>query len=384
MTLRPYSIPQTDPRCNYLSRKNEIESAIHRVLESGRYILGPEVENFEREFAAYIGVKYAVGVGSGTDAIEIALRSCGIKHGDIVLTVSHTAVATIAAIERCGATPFFIDIDPATYCMDANKLQYALSKLSKLSDPNNLKAKAVIPVHLYGHPADIGNIKEIARHAGLFIIEDCAQAHGSEYEGKKVGCWGNLGAFSFYPTKNIGALGDGGIVVTDNIKLYRKSKMLREYGWKQRYSSELAGINSRLDEIQAAVLRVKLKHLDEDNSGRQKIADLYRQSLDDNRISLPRCSQKAKHVYHQFVIYTKYRDRIQKHLNNVGIGTLVHYPLPVHLQPAYKGRIQNLGGLDITENVVKNILSLPMFPELREEDASCVCHEVMHGLSDNV
>lgn len=248
------AIPQTDPKAGYLAHKTEINEAIHRVLDSGWYILGKEVAAFEAEFAAYVGVSHAVGVASGTDALELALRTLDIGPGDGVVTVSHTAVATVAAIERCGATPVLVDIDPATYTMDPHHLDDTVRKAYTLSSPVPT-IQAVIPVHLYGRPADITAIVHIAAQHELYVIEDCAQAHGAVSGGRKAGTYGNLGAFSFYPTKNLGALGDGGAVVTDHMDMFVKMRALREYGFQERYVSAMKGINSRLDEVQAAVFR---------------------------------------------------------------------------------------------------------------------------------
>jgi len=384
MSTPLYSIPQTNPKLNYLARESEIKNVVIKTLDNGRYILGPEVAAFEKAFATYIGVKFAIGVASGTDALELALRACGVKAGDIVITVSHTAVATVSAIERAGAAPVFVDIDPATYCMDINKLEYALNQLKNGPSKQVKSLKAIIPVHLYGHSADIRAINELAQRYDLAVVEDCAQAHGAEYDGKMLGSWGNFGAFSFYPTKNLGGIGDGGMVVTNNEELYQMAMAIREYGWRQRYISDIVGINSRLDELQAAILRIKLSHLDDDNNRRIQIASLYRQQLNELAECLPACAPRTKHVYHQFVIKTDSRDALRNHLNDIGIGTLIHYPVPVHLQPAYQGRIPCIGGMETTESIMKNILSLPMFPELDNESVSIVCKEIIAALKQEL
>jgi dTDP-4-amino-4,6-dideoxygalactose transaminase len=262
-----------DPKANYLAHKEEIDQAIRRVLDSGWYILGQEVAAFEQEFAQYLGVSQAVGVGSGTDALEIALRACGVGVGDAVITVSHTVVATVAAIELVGAMPVLVDIDPITFTLDPNRLE------DTIAQHQGSRIKAIIPVHLYGHPAAMPAIKEIARRHDLYVIEDCAQSHGAAIKGRKTGAWGDLAAFSFYPTKNLGALGDGGAVVTDNAELAQKLRLLREYGWQRRYISEMPGMNTRLDEIQAAVLRVKLQYLDKENAQRRELAEVYNSRL---------------------------------------------------------------------------------------------------------
>ncbi len=332
-------IPQCDPRANYLAHKSEIDEAIARVLANGRYILGPEVEAFEREFAEYLGVAHVVGVANGTDALTIALRASGV-HGRVA-TVSHTAVATVAAIEAAGVIPVLVDIDPATFTIDCRSLE-------------TIDAEAIVPVHLYGYPADMPRIMEIARRRGMKVIEDCAQSHG-----RATGHWGDAAAYSFYPTKNLGAIGDGGAIATNNPEIAERARSLREYGWRDRYISETAGVNSRLDELQAAILRVKLRYLDKSNARRREIAAAYRSAL--KNVALPQ--DHPDHVYHQYVIRSTNRDALQAHWREQGIGTLVHYPVPVHLQPAYRGRTAH-GPLPETERVVRQVLSLPMYPEL--------------------
>lgn len=364
-------ISQSNPRANYLAHKKGIDSAMARVMESGWYILGDEVRAFEREFAAYLGVRHAIGVASGTDAIHLALCACGVGKGDVVLTVSHTAVATVAAIALCGALPVFVDVDPVSYTMDPGCLEDTVK-----SAPAGL-VKAVIPVHLYGHPADISAIFEIATRHHLHVIEDCAQSHGATYRGKKTGTLGRMGAFSFYPTKNLGAFGDGGMVATDDPDLAEKVRLLREYGWKERYVSAIAGINSRLDEIQAAVLRVKLPFLDEENRSRRKLAGIYDQLLSGTRLTLPTANPDVTHAYHQYVIRTEGRDVLRTRLRDSGIETLVHYPVPVHLQPAYAGRPSWEKPLPRTEEIASRILSLPIFPELPSDDARSVAEEIL-------
>ena len=343
-----------NPRAQYLSHKDEIDAAISRVLDSGWYILGDEVRAFESEFAAYIGVRFGIGVGSGTEALHLALRACGIGPGDEVITVSHTAVATVAAIELCGAVPVLVDIEPDYFTMDPDKLEAAISP----------HAKAIIPVHLYGQPADLSPILEIARRHGIRVIEDCAQAHGAVYRGKRVGSWGDMGCFSFYPTKNLGALGDGGMVVTSDPALAERARLLREYGWAERYVSHLAGWNSRLDEIQAAVLRVKLRYLDADNAARIRLASLYEEGLAGIGLVLPSRRQDVTHVYHLYVVRSSRRDKLQAFLKAKGVGTLVHYPVPIHLQPAYTGRLRSNDTLLESERAAREVLSLPVYPEL--------------------
>ena len=364
-------ISQTDPKANYMAHKEEIDSAIHRVLESGWYILGGEVSALEKEFAAYIGVGHAIGVGNGTDALHLAMRACGAGPGDFVITTSNTAVATAAAIRMCGATPFFVDIDPASFTMDPKSLEDTIKRF-----PYH-RFKAVIPVHLFGHPADMKNIMGIADRYSLYVIEDCAQSHGATFIGKKTGALGHLGAFSFYPTKNLGALGDGGMVVTSDPKLDEKVRLLREYGWKKRYVSQIPGFNSRLDEIQAAVLRVKLRHLDIENAKRRRLADLYNRLLDQSGVVTPQAKSDSNHVFHQYVVRTDGRDELMKHLLDNKIKTLIHYPVPIHLQPAY-ANLSESWDLRRTEAVATQIVSLPMFPELGEHQVETVARHILN------
>lgn len=367
----PAPIPQTDPRAGYLAHKAEIDAAIGRVLEGGLYILGREVEAFEGAFAAFLGVAYAVGVGSGTDAIELALRACGIGSGDLVFTVSHTAVATIAAIERAGSTPVLVDVEPGAYTMAPRELARALQA------PPPGRPAAVLPVHLYGQPADLSAIAEIARAYRLRLIEDCAQSHGALYRGRPAGSFGDIGCFSFYPTKNLGALGDGGIVVTDDPALATALRELREYGWRDRYVSARAGINSRLDPIQAAILGVKLATLPSDNAQRQAIADRYDAGLGGLPLALPVRRPEATHVFHQYVIRLAERDRLRERLRAAGIGTGIHYPVPVHQQPAYRGRLAcGPSGLGVTERAAPQILSLPIYPQLADQAVARVIAEI--------
>ena len=361
-------IPCANPKAQYLAHKQEIDDAVNRVLESGWYILGDEVRAFEEEFAAYLGVSHSVGVGNGTEALHLALVACGIGHGDEVVTVSHTAVATVAAIELAGAKPVFVDIDPVTYAMDPELLEKVITS----------KTKAVLPVHLYGHPAPMEDILAITREYGLCVIEDCAQAHGATYRGKRVGSFGDMACFSFYPTKNLGALGDGGAVVTSDPELAEKARLLREYGWAERYVSHIPGWNSRLDEVQAAILRVKLKHLDFDNSNRIKLAKLYSAGLFETDIALPMVQKGAVHVYHLYVIRVKERGSLQAYLRSKDIGAAVHYPVPVHLQPAYE---KIAVSLPHTEIAAREVLSLPMYPELTESQVQFVIDSIKEHLS---
>jgi dTDP-4-amino-4,6-dideoxygalactose transaminase len=356
------AIPQTDPRAGYLVQRPAIDAAIARVLEGGLYILGREVETFEGAFAAFVGAAHAIGVGSGTDAIEVAVRACGIGSGDLVFTVSHTAVATVAAIERAGATVVLIDVEPGTYTMAARELLRAL----RMPPPG--RPAAVLPVHLYGQPADLSAISEIARRYGLRVIEDCAQSHGAEWRGRQTGSIGDIACFSFYPTKNLGALGDGGMVVSSDLSLATASREIREYGWRERYISARVGINSRLDPIQAAILGVKLKTLPADNARRQAIAARYDAGLSGLPLVLPVRRPETTHVFHQYVIRLDKRDLLRDWLRVAGVGTGIHYPAPVHCQPAYSGRLAaGPSGLGVTERAAPQILSLPMYPQLTDE-----------------
>ena len=357
-----------DPKASYLAHKEEIDAAIRRVLESGRYILGEEVAGFEREFADYLGVRHAIGVGSGTEALHLALRACGIGPGCAVITVSHTAVATVAAIELAGATPVLVDIDPATYTMDPERLEGAIRHYrSRRGSSRRGELKAVVAVHLYGLAADMPAIAEVARRYDLSVIEDCAQSHGSTLLGRRTGSWGRLSAFSFYPTKNLGALGDAGALVTDDPELAESTRRLREYGWGERYVSASPGMNSRLDEIQAAVLRVKLRHLDAENERRVDLARIYDAGLRGTSLTLPRGRAGATHVYHQYVVQTDRRDDLKSFLDRRRVRTAVHYPVPVHLQPAYAGRVVVPEPLACTEKVAPRVLSLPMYADLGED-----------------
>jgi dTDP-4-amino-4,6-dideoxygalactose transaminase len=361
-------IPQANPKAGYLALKTKIDAAIHRVLESGWYILGTEVREFEKEFSSYVGVLHAVGVASGTDALELALRGLEIGSGDLVFTVSHTAVATVAAIERCGATPVLIDIDPRTLTISPDRLEQtakALSQTPRFAE----RLKAVIPVHLYGHPADLPAILEVARKYGMAVIEDCAQAHGAKLHNRMVGSWGDVGAFSFYPTKNLGGVGDGGMVVCQDREVAERIMALREYGWQERNLSNFPGINSRLDEMQAAILRVKLVTLDENNRQRREIASKYGEVLVNTKIHPQFVSNNIYHVYHLYVVSCRERDQLMQFLEENGIGTAIHYPYPIHAQPAYRNKIlTGEGGLENTDQICKRILSLPMYPELGDDE----------------
>ncbi|HUD65080.1 MAG TPA: DegT/DnrJ/EryC1/StrS family aminotransferase [Candidatus Sulfotelmatobacter sp.] len=358
-THTPTKIPQMHPGAFFEQHRAEIMAAVNRVFESGWYILGEEVKAFEQEFARRFCFGGAVGVGNGTDAIVLALRALGVGEGDRVATVSHTAVATVAAIEMARASPVLVDINADSYTMDPASLLRTLEARAPI--------KAVIAVHLYGHPADIHTIVEIAHRFNAPVIEDCAQAHGAKLNERFVGNIGDIATFSFYPTKNLGAFGDGGMVVSSDLERIRRVRMLREYGWERRYISDVPGINSRLDELHAATLRVRLPYLDAGNQRRADIAAAYDVDLADTGLILPSKRPGATHVYHQYVVRHRDRDRLRARLKENGVGTNIHYPVPVHSQPAYAGRLEaDPGGLNNTDAVATQILSLPMYPELSD------------------
>jgi dTDP-4-amino-4,6-dideoxygalactose transaminase len=363
-------IPLANPGAGYRALKPEIDDAVARALSSGWYILGQELKSFEAEFAAWLGVPSVIGCGNGTDAIVLALRGLGIGPGATVVTVSHTAVATVAAIEMAGAVPLVIDIDPAHYTMDPDEL----GRVLEYTPPGLPPIKAVLVVHLYGQPADLDRIVPLCRHHGVALIEDCAQAHGARLNGQHVGTFGDAATFSFYPTKNLGALGDGGAAAVSDRRLAERIAALRQYGWRQHYISEEVGINSRLDEVQAAILKVKLKHLDRQNARRVAVAAAYTDALAGGPLTAPTRRDGADPVYHLYVARSGQRDRFQAMLNAAGIGCGIHYPVPVHRQPAYVGRLA-LGpsGCPETEAAAGEILSLPIYPELTDSDVETVC-----------
>ncbi|XGI82754.1 DegT/DnrJ/EryC1/StrS family aminotransferase [Halorutilales archaeon Cl-col2-1] len=343
--------------------RNEILSKIEETLQNGDFILGNEVSTFESEFAEYLGVEHGIGVGSGSDALYLALRALGIGSGDEVITVSHTFVSTADAIVRNGATPVFVDIDPGTYTIDPTKLEASIS-------PNT---KAILPVHLYGHPAPMDDIRAIADEHDLTIVEDASQAHGAMYDDSFVGSLGDIACFSLYPTKNLGAYGDAGIVVTDDDELADRVGKLREYGTSGKYRYEEVGVNSRLDELQAAILREKLGYLDDYNDRRRAIARQYTESL--SGVETPVEHNDSKHVYYLYVIQTPNREELQRHLDERGIGTQIHYPIPVHQQQSYSD-IGTHGDLAVTERVTDRILSLPMHPWMQDDEVQAVIDSI--------
>ena len=355
-----------NPKAQYLAHKAAIDAAIQRVLENGRYVLGPEVAAFEAEFAAYIGAGHAIGVANGTDAIAIALKALGIGPGDEVITTAHTAVATVAAIELAGATPVFADIERDYFTLDP-------AKVEKMISP---KTKAIIAVHIYGQPAALDEFQAIAKRHGLRLIEDSAQCHGARYDGKRLGSIGDIACFSSYPTKNLGAIGDGGAIVTSDAELAQRCKLIREYGWAERYVSHIVGQNSRLDELQAAVLRVKLAALDVDNQKRADIAARYDRALASTGLVLPKRRPNTSHVFHLYVLRSTQRDALIESLKQAEIGALIHYPVPVHRQKAYLGRVRGGESLPETERAALEVLSLPMYPELTNDEVERVVSAV--------
>ncbi|HME20303.1 MAG TPA: DegT/DnrJ/EryC1/StrS family aminotransferase [Acetobacteraceae bacterium] len=370
MSAPAISVPQANPGAGYRALQGEIDAAVTRVLQSGWYILGQEVRAFEAEFAAWLGATAAVGCGNGTDALALALRALGVGPGMSVVTVSHTAVATVAAIEMVGATPLLIDIEPDYYTMDPGELAEVLAHPPAGVPP----IRAVIPVHLYGQPAALEPIVAACRGHGVVVIEDCAQAHGATIAGRKVGTFTEVATFSFYPTKNLGALGDGGMLATQDANLGADIAALRQYGWRTHYISDAVGVNSRLDEMQAAILRVKLCHLDTQNARRQAIAVAYDVALRGASLAPPARREGVGHVFHLYVLRTPERAALQARLREARIGTGIHYPAPVHLQPAYRRRVA-LGPARCraTEIAAEQVLSLPMYPELTDAQVAQVC-----------
>ena len=363
-------IIMNDFKKEYASIKPEIDAAINRMLESGWYILGKEVENFEKAFADYQGSRYCVGVANGLDALMISLMALGVGKGDEVLTVSNTAVATVLAITNAGATPVFVDVNE-NYLMDVTKVEEKITS----------KTKAIVPVHLFGQMVDMEKLTQIAKKHKLVIVEDACQAHGAKQNRKRSGSIGQTGCFSFYPTKNLGAFGDGGAIVTNDPKIYETCKMLRNYGQKNRYYHEIKGINSRLDEIQAAILSVKLTYLEKYVSKRNEIAVWYNEALKDiSQITLPKAQGNNYHSYHLYVITAENRDELLQHLIDNGVGSLIHYPVPVHKQECYKEC--NAIFLPQTEEFAKTIVSLPIHPFLTKAEVQQIA-EIIRSFYNN-
>jgi dTDP-4-amino-4,6-dideoxygalactose transaminase len=361
-------VPFVDLQAQYRSIKAEVDAAIQRVLDTSAFVLGREVETFEAAFAEYVGARECVGVSNGTDALHLALLACGVGPGDEVIVPANTFFATPEAVSAAGATPVFADCDPVTYNIDAAKVEAAVTA----------RTRAVIPVHLYGQPADLDAVGAVAERHNLIVIEDAAQAHGARYKGRRVGALARAGCFSFYPGKNLGAYGEGGAVVTDDAEVARRLRLLRDHGSSVKYRHEIVGFNSRLEGIQAAVLSVKLKHLDGWNESRRRHAARYREMLgaleEAGALSLPREAGYAEHVYHLFVVQTSARDELQRYLAAAGVHTGIHYPTPAHLQPAYAALGHAAGDFPEAERQARRVLSLPMFAELTERQLRYVAH----------
>ncbi len=355
-------IPVVDLKAQYRTIKSEVDEAVLRVLDSTQFILGDEVAAFESEFAAFCHADNAIAVNSGTSALHLALLAAGIGPGDEVITVPFTFVATVAAIEYAGARPVFVDIDPNTYTIDPALIAPAMTA----------RTKAIMPVHLYGQVADMDPILELARARGLIVIEDAAQAHGAEYKGRRAGSMGDLAGFSFYPGKNLGAYGEGGAVVTNNAEHARKIRMLRNWGGERRYEHLIKGFNNRMDGIQGAILRVKLRHLEAWTEARRRHAAEYTRRLEGSGLLAPYARPDGRHVYHCYTVRVPRRDAVRAHLEAGGIHTGVHYPIPVHLQPAYEDLGYRRGQFPVSEAMAGEVLSLPMFPELREDQIAAV------------
>jgi dTDP-4-amino-4,6-dideoxygalactose transaminase len=367
------TLPLVDLKAQYRNIRAEVRTAIERVLESGQFILGAEVASFEQEFAAYCGVRHAVAVNSGTSALHLALLAAGVGPGDEVITVPFTFVATVAAIQYTGARAVLVDVDEQSYTMRMDAVEAALTP----------RTKAVVPVHLYGQAADMAALVPLARRHGLVIVEDAAQAHGAEDRGRRVGSIGDLGCFSFYPVKNLGAYGEGGMVITADDRFAERLRVLRNCGQVDKYVHAVRGYNSRLDEIQAAVLRVKLPHLEQWNEARRSRAALYDKLLAGSRVITPFARIDARHVYHLYAIRTLERDACRRHLTEAGIQTSVHYPVPVHLQAGYADLGYGAGAFPVSERLADEVLSLPMYPELDDAAVETIAKAVRVSVDDN-
>lgn len=359
-------IPLVDLSAQYKSIKNEIDITIQNILESGQFILGSVLQQFEQNIATYLGVKHAIGVASGTDALILSLRSFDIGNEDEVIIPAYTFFATAGAVMAVGAKPVFVDIDPVTYQIDTKKIAEKLTP----------RTKAIIPVHLYGHPSDMNPILEIARYHGIKVIEDSAQAMGSEYRNNKTASIGDIGCLSFFPTKNLGAFGDGGMVVTNNDSIAERIRMLRTHGWKKKYYSEELGYNSRLDTLQAGILQAKLPHLDEWNHQRRELAHIYNTNLAKTKVTVPQSNPSCKHVYHLYVIRTNKRDELQIHLKNNQIASEIYYPQPPHLTIPCQKYGYKQGDFPIAEEASRQTLALPLYPEMTETQQAQVISQV--------
>lgn len=360
------NVPFVDLQAQYATIRDEIQVAINEVLDVSWFILGRHVESFEKKFAEYCGGREAVGVGSGTEALHLALQACEVGPGDEVITVANTFIATALAIDYMGAMPVFVDIDPVTYNIDVAQIESRITP----------RTKAILPVHLFGQPADLEPIQALAERHGLYVIEDACQAHGAEYKGQRVGAIGDIGCFSFYPAKNLGAYGDGGLVLTRKSELAERVRLLRNYGQTRKYFHRIRGYNSRLDELQAAVLETKLPHLDDWNDARRHVAARYDAGVNAPHVTLPGVCKDVRHVYHLYVIRTPYRDELREWLSARGIRTQIHYPVPIHHQEACRDLGLPAGTLSVTEQACDEILSLPMYPELTDAQIDWVIESV--------
>jgi dTDP-4-amino-4,6-dideoxygalactose transaminase len=372
-TKQPPQIPFVDLTAQYRTIAAEINETTSRVIQEADFILGREVRLFEEEFAAFCEARYAVGLDSGTSALELALRAYDIGPGDEVITAANSFIASALAISHAGATPVLVDVDPFTYTIDVTGIERAITS----------RTKAILPVHLYGHPAHMDPIRQLAEQRGLIVIEDACQAHGARYKGRRAGSLGHAAAFSFYPGKNLGAYGDGGMVVTNDADIAKRLEMLRNYGQKEKYHHLSQGFNRRLDTLQAAVLRVKLKYLEKWNAARRWQAELYHRLLAGTEIVLPSEAVGAQSVWHLYVIRSEHRDALKEHLASRGIAAGIHYPVPIHLQPAYKNLGYKRGDFPVTEQYAQRILSLPMYAELTPELIDCVAESILSFLSAN-
>ncbi len=361
-------IPLFDAGRQYRAIKDKIDKAVIDCLDGGWYILGKRLEAFESEFAAYIGAKHAIGVGNGTEAIRLALEAAGVRKGDGVVTTPNTAIPTVVAIIEAGCRPYFADIDERTWNIDPDKLESVLRE--------HKEVKAVVPVHLYGRPVRMAEIGIVANTRGIIVIEDCAQAHGAKIDGRCVGTFGAASAFSFYPSKNLGAMGDAGLVTTDDNEIAARLRLLRHYGQSGRYEAAICGINSRLDELQAAILSVKLKHLHDWTRRRRKIATRYDAAFRALPLRLPDDLPGTEAVYHLYVVRTPERERFMEHLQSRGVGCQTHYPIPLHLQPAFKFLGYRRGDFPERERHADEVVSLPLFPEMTEEEIGQVIEAV--------
>jgi len=365
-------IPFVDLKAQYQSIKSEIDPAVARVLQSCEFVLGEEVAAFEEEFAAYSGARFGIAVNSGTSALHLALLAAGVGPGDEVITVPFTFVATVAAIRYTGARPVFVDIEPCSFTMDPAQVQDAITP----------RTRAIVPVHLYGQPTDMDPVLEIARRHGLIVIEDAAQAHGAEYKGRRVGSIGDLGCFSFYPAKNLGAYGEGGMVVTKDPDHARTIRMLRDWGQERKYHHVLQGYNYRMEGLQGAILRVKLRHLEAWTQARRSHAAMYDKLLADSGVQTPSVMPYSRHVYHIYAVRIAQRDGVEQTLHRQGIQAGIHYPIPVHLQTGYAALGYKSGDFPFTEEAADEVLSLPMYPEISRAQLELVCaavREVMNG-----